>query len=119
MQVSFDSTDPLADVLAVVGTVYGVTLAVAGSEAGSGSSNPAVSAEPVVAPAGRGRDVSPAQRAVAGKKETAPRGETTSPARDAGLAQRVRTWARENGVEVSGRGRLPQSTVDAYTAAQS
>jgi uncharacterized protein YfcZ (UPF0381/DUF406 family) len=32
--------------------------------------------------------------------------------------QAIRQWASENGIEVSGRGRLPASVIEAYEAAQ-
>jgi pyruvate/2-oxoglutarate dehydrogenase complex dihydrolipoamide acyltransferase (E2) component len=34
-------------------------------------------------------------------------------------SQRIRAWARENGFDLSSRGRLPQEVRDAYAAAQS
>lgn len=119
VQVSFDSSEPLADVLSVVESVYGVKLAVAGDEPASAVSSPVVAAGVASKPAGRRSKGSPVKPAASGPGRQAQRVDSTSAARDAGLAQRVRAWARDNGVEVSGRGRLPQSTLDAYFAAQS
>ena len=119
VQVSFDSSDPLADVLSVVGTVYGVKLTVTGEVPEAAAPNSTAPAGTVATTGGQRAKASPRKSPRSTTKKEALPADSTSAARDAGLAQRVRAWARDNKVEVSDRGRLPQSTVDAYTAAQS
>ena len=86
MKVTIDSSEPLTDVLRVVGAVYGVELAVSGDVAAT--------ATPAKAKRG-GR----ARRTAA-----VTNGE-------------LRSWARQNGFAVSGRGRVPATVVSAYRAA--
>ena len=123
VQVSFDSSEPLIDVLPVLETMYGVQLGLVGDGSTVGASSSTTAAGRTVSKVAVRR--SPRAGAQATGSRTARTGkaapsvaEGASAAGSAGLAQRVRAWARENGVEVSGRGRLPQSTVDAYSAAQ-
>ena len=119
MQVSFDSSDPLADVLSVVETVYGVKLTVTAAGPESAELNSATAAGTVSATGGQRAKASPRRSPRSTTKKEVLLADSTSAARDAGLAQRVRAWARDNDVSVSNRGRLPRSTVDAYIAAQS
>ena len=56
---------------------------------------------------GRGRGRAPRQTAVAEKLARANREETAA----------IRQWARENGHQVSNRGRIPKSVIEAYQAA--
>jgi hypothetical protein len=56
---------------------------------------------------GRGRGRAPRQTAVAEKPARANREETAA----------IRQWARENGHQVSERGRIPKSVIKAYQAA--
>lgn len=120
VQLSFESSEPLADVLSTLETVYGVELTVSGDglELAASAASPAkrTAAKPA---AGRstvkGAGSQRSRRGQAGK----PAAKDALAGRDAGLSQRARAWARENGVEVSGRGRLPASTLEAYAAAQS
>jgi hypothetical protein len=61
----------------------------------------------------------------AGRKTSAPRGGSqgrrAAASSSAGAGRKdtgdIRAWARENGHEVSGRGRIPSSVVEAYDAA--
>ena len=57
--------------------------------------------------AGRGRGRGPRQTAVAEKPARSNRDQTGA----------IRKWARENGHQVSERGRIPKSVVEAYQAA--
>ncbi|MBL8927398.1 MAG: Lsr2 family protein [Pseudonocardia sp.] len=57
--------------------------------------------------AGRGRGRTPRQTAVADKPTRSSREETAA----------IRGWARENGHQVSDRGRIPKSVIEAYRAA--
>ena len=56
---------------------------------------------------GRGRGRTPRQTAVADKPTRSSREETAA----------IRGWARENGHQVSDRGRIPKSVIEAYQAA--
>jgi Lsr2 len=56
---------------------------------------------------GRGRARAPRQTAVAEKPARSNREETAA----------IRQWARENGHQVSERGRIPKSVIEAYQAA--
>lgn len=102
MKISIDSTEPLEDVLRVVGAVYGVTLAVA-------TENPerTQAAGPERSPRRR-----PAKRRASAPKRGARRGSANGRS-TVGQAQ-IRSWARENGHTVSDRGRLPAAVLAAY-----
>ena len=61
------------------------------------------------------RSGSGARRGRSAQRQSAEAPATTRPSREATAA--IRTWARENGHEVSERGRIPNSVVQAYEAA--
>lgn len=107
MKISIDSTEPLEDVLRVVGAMYGVTVVIAPTDAATaparGTSRRASRSQPTPASNGASRR--------RGSKRAARTG--SSPV-DQAL---VRSWARENGHAVSDRGRLPAAVVAAYRAA--
>ncbi len=130
MRLTVDSKDPLQDVLAVVGAMYGVPLQVAAADAGDA---PAGTAAPEGAGEGTGDDAGEGtadERAAArpSRARRAPRRAAAAEARpsrasararggDAVDSRAVRAWARENGHDVSARGRLSASLVEAYRAA--
>jgi hypothetical protein len=107
MQVTIDSNEPLDRVLAVVGSLYGVRLAVSAeapaAAAAAGSRSPR-RATPKVRPA-RSRST-----AVPARSHRSRPTATTSPADSA----TVRRWAQANGHPVKDRGRVPASVVAAY-----
>lgn len=113
MRISIDSTEPLQDVIRVVGAMYKVTLTVA-------TTNEAATTSPVTASADRGgsRTGSKASRARGNA-----RGRSGSRGRsDKRLAKisndELRSWARQNGHVVRDRGRIPAAVVTAYHEAQ-
>ncbi len=98
MKLTIDSTEPLADALRVINSIYDVTLTTAAST--SADSAPR----------------SPKPAAV--KKSTAAnrRGKRADVS-DRVNPKLVRQWAWENGHELSARGSLPAAVRDAYRAA--
>lgn len=60
-------------------------------------------------------------RVTKGGKRAAPRPAAPAPAAssDREESQAIRAWARENGFEISDRGRIPNDVVDAYQQAKS
>jgi hypothetical protein len=57
-----------------------------------------------------------AGRKVSGRSARSGRSTRTKSASDASELAAVRAWAKENGHQVSDRGRLPKSVLDAYSA---
>lgn len=91
MKVTIDSNEPLHDVLRVLGALYDVDLVVSGDVRLRSAGAPTRSAR---------------ARRTGSAKPSAPvtNGE-------------LRSWARQNGLSVSGRGRVPATVVSAYRAA--
>jgi hypothetical protein len=110
LRISFDSTEPLEDVIRVVGAAYNVTLTVLATNEVSTTTPDAITPK----------------RGGASRAATAKDARAKSDGRD-GSAQQVarvsnevlRSWARENGHTVSDRGRIPKAVVAAHRAAQS
>ena len=96
MKLTIDSTEPLAEVLRVLNSIYDVTLTAATDRSTAG--NASGSAAPTRSTAARRR----------GKKATA--GDRVD-------SKLVRQWAWENGHELSARGSLPAAVREAYKAA--
>lgn len=133
MQLTIDSTESLSRVLQVVGSLYGVELAVvpAAESAAAVESGALESAAPESSPApavagGRGRRGARGRRKPAAKPAAKPKGAraTDKPGRrrSRGAAAdmtAVREWARGNGFQVSDRGRVSNTVLDAYRQANS
>jgi hypothetical protein len=106
LKISIESSEPLDDVLRVVGALYDVTL----------------TATPVGAPAD-GSSATTARGPRSGRSRAA-----TAPSRNGRRRSRtrvtkvsnaeLRAWARDNGHTVSDRGRIPASVAQAYRDAQ-
>lgn len=103
MQITVDSSDSLQDALRVVGSLYGVELAVA--------TNDDKPSEPV------------AQNGTGSRRRSGGRTTSESPRRRSRRASAgaektdlaaVRAWAREHGHQVSDRGRVPNAVLEAY-----
>jgi hypothetical protein len=107
MQLTIDSNEPLERVLVVVGSLYGVRLAVsteapaAAAAAGSRSSRRA---------APKGRPARSRGTAVPARSHRSRSTATSSPADSA----TVRRWAQVNGHPVKDRGRVPAAVLAAY-----
>jgi hypothetical protein len=125
LKLTLDSSEPLEHAMRVLGALYGVTLVPSPDEedaskpARENGSKPASSkstARRKSSAARQGRPVAPATDAgadaVQSKQETAPRS-AGSPSN-----AEVRSWARQNGLTVSDRGRVPASVLTAYRNAQ-
>ena len=92
MQITIDSAEPLDRVLPLINAMYGVDLSVPVQPAAA-------------APARRTRSTRTSQ----GSGRRNKRAEVKASA--------VREWARDNGHQVSDRGRVPAQLVEAYRAA--
>ncbi len=102
MHVTIDSRDPLDQALRVVGALFGVSLTVEHN------------AEVVVAASGsrNGRQRKSGVRPAKAVKSTRrPGSRAVAPQADQSV---VRTWAREQGLQVSDRGRVPNAILEAY-----
>jgi hypothetical protein len=107
MQLTIDSNEPLERVLDVVGSLYGVRLAVnsdAPEALAVASSRSARRAAPEARPA-RSRST-----AVPARSHRSRSTATTGPADSA----TVRRWAQANGHPIKDRGRVPAAVVAAY-----
>ncbi len=105
MQLTIDSTQPLDDVLRVVGALYDVKLEVTTN--GAATSNGSAASLPR-----------------SGRSRTARASTSSRPSRGGGRKRssrvspsEVRNWAVNNGFEVSARGRIPASVLSAYANA--
>ena len=108
MQLTIDSTEPLAKVLAVIGALYGVELAAPdGAVATSARTRAPATTTPAVA--------------VAKTRGRGTRKASTRPSRRAPAARpdptSVRRWAKANRHDVRDRGPLPGEVIAAYLAA--
>jgi len=104
MQLTIDSKERMEQVLRVVGSFYGVELAVLTEAAQPASPIARSSRRQSQSPAGRRRAAAPAARGGRGRA-----GRSATPD-----VKAVRAWARTNGYQVSDRGRIPNTVVAAY-----
>ncbi|HEY5335388.1 MAG TPA: histone-like nucleoid-structuring protein Lsr2 [Mycobacteriales bacterium] len=94
--MTIDSAEPLEHVLLVVGSMYGVTLALAADDKQVAVAKPAKS---------------PARRSSAAGR-TRRRTRTSAP-----TTADIRAWAKSNGSHLKDRGRIPAAVVTAYKSA--
>lgn len=116
VKLTIESADSIEQVLAVVGVLYQVELAVSAPSAASPA--PTVDdAPPENTPAPAARSSRRRAAATKGPAKRAVRtpGPTAGPTAD---SAGIRAWARENGVSVSPRGRIPATVQQQYEAAQ-
>jgi hypothetical protein len=121
MKITLDSTEPLEDALRVLGAMYGVRLVVAGDV---DATRPIEDGASKTAPTPEGQN-----RQGSGSKQSRPNaakatpgsgrsgGRSVSGASGRATNAEVRAWARENGLRVSDRGRLPGAVMAAYRSA--
>jgi len=123
LKLTLDSSEPLEDAMRVVGALYGVTLVLPTDD--QDASTPARKQASKTTTSKR-----TARRKPSAAKATRP----VAPASDVDAAQTkqrtarvsagspsnadIRSWARENGLTVSDRGRVPASVATAYRNAQ-
>jgi hypothetical protein len=107
VRLTIDSNDNIDQVLQAVGAMFGVQVTASGD---------AAAATPAKAAA-----ATPARRRGAAKKAPASRAgrarSTTRTSRSRPDSGAVREWARQNGFDVSERGRIPSRVIAAYTEA--
>jgi hypothetical protein len=111
LKVTVDSSESLEDVLRVVGALYDVTLVLAQNTPEADRPTQ----EPSAAPKQRSARTKPRNRGGAAengasKSRTARRTESAGAPSNA----EVRSWARQTGLNVSDRGRVPASVMAAY-----
>jgi hypothetical protein len=123
MRLTIDSTEPLDEVIKVLGAMYGVTLVISNAETGTAPppvadiDTPPPAAEDKTAPlSSPAAEETPTPRRKRPSRRRAPRAGRT--ARDRVDNAAIRAWARENGYTVSDRGRVPAIIVAAYREAQ-
>jgi hypothetical protein len=128
LKLTLDSTEPLKDAMRVVGALYGVTLAVSADEA---AGRPFVEKKNTAAaktrkraggrtPTGKTRTAATAVRtgASAGDLQEAETTRAGLPGPEAPSNAEVRSWARQSGLTISDRGRIPASVITAYQDSQ-
>jgi hypothetical protein len=122
MRLTIDSTEPLDEVIKVLGAMYGVTLVVSDAETGAPppvadiDTPPPAAEEKTAPPSSPAAEETPTPRRKRPSRRRAPRAGRT--ARDRVDNAEIRAWARENGYTVSDRGRVPANIVAAYREAQ-
>jgi hypothetical protein len=116
VKLTVDSSEPLEDAMRVLGALYGVTLVVAsdGSDVAGAEQD---ARKPADKRAGRrpaaARKTRPAARASDAVARKPKQGTAARLAGSPSSAE-VRSWARDNGMTVSDRGRVPASVMTAY-----
>ena len=111
LKVTVDSSEPLEDAIRVLGALYGVTLVVA--EDRQEASKPAQRA---TRPRKRSASTRPRIGAAVGDAGAGKSRRARAAARSMGAPSNaeVRSWARQTGLTVSERGRVPASVLTAY-----
>jgi hypothetical protein len=123
LKLTLDSSEPLEDTMRVVGALYGVTLVISTDD--QTASTPARK---------RANRTTTRKRTARRKPSAAKATRPVAPAADTDAAQTkqenarvsagspsnadIRSWAREHGLTVSDRGRVPASVVAAYRNTQ-
>jgi hypothetical protein len=118
VKLTLDSTEPLEDAIRVVGSLYGVELAVVNESAGNGAT-PSASTDDSSSNGKRESTSSRRSRTTTNSGSSAKRRrrQSTKKATNASGNADVRAWARENGFTVKDRGRVPAAVIEAYRAA--
>ncbi len=112
MQVTFDSTEPLEGVLAVLTAIYGTP--VTANRDGEQQQQAAATPGPAAQPARRARK----PVAAAAKPTTAGRSRRTGRVTPAPVdIAAARAWARDHGITVNPRGQLAAAVLAAYRTA--
>jgi Lsr2 len=129
VKLTLDSTEPLDDAMRVVGALYGVTLAVSAEEAEEPPSIEEKSTSPARrrrsargrTPSGKARTATTAVRTGASAEsiQEAEKTPPVPPVSDVAPSNaEVRSWARQSGLTISDRGRIPAAVVTAYQDSQ-
>jgi Lsr2 len=120
LKITLDSSEPLEDAIRVVGALYGVTLVVFSDE--QDGTKPAKEAAKPVRKTAMARKRATAVKSTRTRRPTKTDGRRAKDAaarRSAGSPSNaeVRSWARQNGLTVSDRGRVPAAVLAAYRRA--
>jgi hypothetical protein len=117
LRITLDASEPLDDVLRVLGALYKVTLVVSAEQGLQSSENPAEATVPTesTTPQAPGKRRAP-RKTRRGSEPIESPAVVTSSAKAPSNAL-VRAWARENGLTVSDRGRVPAAVRSAYREA--
>jgi hypothetical protein len=110
VKLTVDSNEPLEDAIRVVGSLFGVTLVVAGDELAVTEPTQLRPKQPKKRSANakpRGRT-----RVTAHASPRKPRATTSGSATPSSAD--IRSWARHTGLSINGRGRVPASVMTAY-----
>lgn len=107
MRISIDSSEPLEDVIRVIGALYNVTLT---TESGEVATEPPAQAAEEKSRRNGQRRATPARSSSRRRRSRSPIAKVSN--------SELRSWARENGHTVSDRGRIPASVSTAYLEAQ-
>lgn len=109
MKISIDSSEPLQDVLRVIGAAYDVTLAVTEGN-GTAPHAKASTRSRSDSPRGSHSRKNPRRPSTGRRRSTDGRATVTN--------AELRSWARQNGYAVSDRGRVPAAVVAAHREAK-
>jgi hypothetical protein len=119
LKLTVDSSEPLEDAVRALGALYGVTLVISHDAVETGRS---VRKSPNRRSDARGRKRSSQTRARTGgpvaRRGGAARANSRSRADGAAGSAEVRAWARQEGLAVRERGRIPAAVKMAYQEAQ-
>jgi hypothetical protein len=120
LKLTIDSSEPLEDAMRVVGALYGVTLVLStdDQDASTPARKPASKATTSKRTARRKPSAAKATGQVAAAAAAQTKKETARVSAGSSSNADIRSWARENGLTVSDRGRVPASVVTAYRNAQ-
>jgi hypothetical protein len=120
VKITLDSAEPLEDAIRVLGAMYGVRLVVSSSQDATRPVEDVASKRSASQVQNRKHSGSKNARSAAAKAAAGSRGSKRRSVSGAGGRPSnavVRAWARENGLAVSDRGRVPGSVVAAYRSA--
>jgi hypothetical protein len=111
LRLTVDSSEPLEEALRVVGALYGVTLVV--------SENGSEAPTPIHQPTSPNRRTARKSRNGTVARAATKKPRTMTATRSTGMATNaeVRSWARDTGLAVHDRGRVPASVLTAYHSA--
>jgi len=113
VQVTFESTEPVEQVAAVLSALYQVPIAVRPA-----ADQPEVTAPTQATPEKTAATTAPARKTATKKVATAGRSRRTGRGSTAPVdAAAVRVWARNHGITVSPRGALSENVITAYQTA--
>lgn len=122
MKITLDSSEPLEDAVRVIGSLYGVTLVVSNGEPETTKPVQTQVSKPAKRKTKRTRPTAATKvrtRVVAAEADAGESNEQTTPSQSVASPSNaeVRSWARQNGLKVSDRGRVPASVLAAYRSA--